>query len=74
MVRLGEQKNASYLAALLPGMESCIAVRVQRAEIFSEQMQDWQSRGMELHVISCPEAHGEYGPYHFAESMEDFQK
>lgn len=55
-------------------MEGCIAVRVQRAEIFPEHMQDLQSRGEELHVISCPEVHGEYGPYHFAASMEDIQK
>ena len=71
---VGAPAYGHYLAALLPGMKGCIAVRVQSVEAFSGQMQDLQRRGAELYVITCPEDHREYGPYHFAASMEDFQK
>lgn len=71
---VGDQDNARYLAALLPEMDGCIAVRVQSVDALSEQIRDLQHRGAELHVISRPEHYGGYGPYRFAASMEDFQK
>lgn len=71
---IGDRDNVRYLVALLPEMDGCIAVRVQSVDALSEQIRELQRRGAELHVISRPEDYGRYGPYHFAASMEDFQK
>ena len=66
-----------YLVATKFGKEGCIALQMnlgQHLVDFEEKLiQKYGFHPLELVTISRPEAYGEYSPYRFAKSEEEFE-
>ena len=67
---LKEAGKGCYVIAVIPGRDGCLAVKTQHGKELVDFAGKWTERGIEIYVISRPEAYGEYGPYTFMVSLD----
>ena len=67
---LKEAGKGCYVIAVIPGRDGCLAVKTQHGKELVDFAGKWTERGIEIYVISRPEAYGEYGPYTFTLSLD----
>ena len=66
-----------YLIAKRMNKPGCIALQTKLGEEmakFSDEIQERLGYDIEIITISRPTAYGEYEPYHFVNSYEEFEK
>lgn len=66
-----------YLIAKRKGKTGCIALKTQHGEHladFKHGLTDKIDKSVQLVTISRPSAYGEYDPYEFVHSEEEFEK
>ena len=66
---LKEAGKGCYVIAVIPGRDGCLAVKTQHGKELVDFAGKWTEKGIEIYVISRPEAYGEYGPYTFLVSL-----
>lgn len=66
----------TYLIAKKFNQPGCIAVKTdagkELAELVSEMGKKYLTKGIQILTVSDPETFGEYKPYRFVNSVEDF--
>lgn len=66
-----------YLVAKRMNKTGCIALQTEPGEEmakFADRIQERLGYDIEIITISRPAAYGEYEPYHFVNSYEEFEK
>ncbi len=66
-----------YLVAKRINKTGCIALQTEPGEEmakFADEIQERLGYDIEIITISRPTAYGEYEPYHFVSSYEEFEK
>lgn len=66
-----------YLVAKRINKTGCIALQTEPGEEmakFADRIQERLGYDIEIITISRPTAYGEYEPYHFVNSYEEFEK
>ena len=66
-----------YLVAKRINKTGCIALQTEPGEEmakFADRIQERLGYDIEIITISRPTAYGEYEPYHFVSSYEEFEK
>ncbi|WP_295091276.1 DUF6718 family protein [uncultured Catenibacterium sp.] len=66
-----------YLVAKRMNKTGCIALQTEPGEEmakFADRIQERLGYDIEIITISRPTAYGEYEPYHFVNSYEEFEK
>lgn len=66
-----------YLIAKKTNKPGCIALQTEPGEElaqFADEIQERLGYGIEIITISRPTAYGEYEPYHFVSSYDEFEK
>lgn len=66
-----------YLLAKRMNKRGCIALQTEPGEEmakFADRIQEKLGYDIEIITISRPTAYGEYEPYHFVSSYEEFEK
>ena len=66
-----------YLVAKRMNKTGCIALQTEPGEDmakFADRIQERLGYDIEIITISRPTAYGEYEPYHFVKSYEEFSK
>lgn len=66
-----------YLVAKRINKTGCIALQTERGEEmakFANRIEERLGYDIEIITISRPTAYGEYEPYHFVSSYEEFEK
>ena len=64
-----KDKRGCFAVAIIPGRDGCFSARVQDRRQLIDFARKWTDKGVEIYVISRPEAYGEYGPYTFLVSL-----
>lgn len=59
-----------YVVVSIPGRAGCLSVKTQHGKQLVDFARKWTEKGIEIYVVSRPEAYGEYGPYTFMLSLE----
>ena len=66
---LKEAGKGCYVIAVIPGRTGCLAAKTRHGQDLVDFAGKWTEKGIEIYVISRPEAYGEYGPYTFLVSL-----
>ena len=64
-----KDKRDCFAVAIIPGRDGCFSAQVQDRKQLIDFARKWTDKGVEIYVISRPEAYGEYGPYTFMLSL-----
>ena len=64
-----KDKRDCFAVAIIPGRDGCFSAQVQDRKQLIDFARKWTDKGVEIYVISRPEAYGEYGPYTFLVSL-----
>lgn len=65
-----KDKRDCFAVAIIPGRDGCFSAQVQDRRQLIDFARKWTEKGIEIYVISRPEAYGEYGPYTFLVSLD----
>ena len=65
-----KDKRDCFAVAIIPGRDGCFSAQVQDRKQLIDFARKWTDKGVEIYVISRPEAYGEYGPYTFTLSLD----
>ena len=65
-----KDKRDCFAVAIIPGRDGCFSAQVQDRKQLIDFARKWTDKGVEIYVISRPEAYGEYGPYTFLVSLD----
>lgn len=65
-----KDKRSCFAVAIIPGREGCFSAQVQDRRQLIDFAGKWTEKGVEIYVISRPEAYAEYGPYTFMVSLD----
>ena len=64
-----KDKRSCFAVAIIPGRDGCLAAKTRHGKELVDFAGKWTEKGIEIYVISRPEAYGEYGPYTFLVSL-----
>ena len=64
-----KDKRGCFAVAIIPGRDGCLAAKTRHGKELVDFAGKWTEKGIEIYVISRPEAYGEYGPYTFLVSL-----
>ena len=65
-----KDKRSCFAVAIIPGRDGCLAAKTRHGKELVDFAGKWMEKGVEIYVISRPEAYGEYGPYTFTLSLD----